>query len=134
MRGPGPAEIHLDTSFLIRGLVAGSAEAAALRAWITRGRRLAMSALAWGEFLCGPLGEGDAELASSVVRSIVALDADVAALAARLFNSGGRRRGSFPDCLVAAACLRADGVLATANPTDFARFAAAGLEVVRPEG
>lgn len=134
LTGPRAAEVHLDTSFLIRALVAGSAEADALRRWITQGRRLAMSAVAWGEFLCGPLGEADADLASSVVRTIVPLDAEDASLAARLFNVGGRRRGTFPDCLVAAACLRAGGVLATANPADFARFAEAGLEVVRPEG
>ncbi len=124
--GPGDP-IHLDTSFLIRALVSGSAEAAALRDWIAAGRPLAMSAVAWGELLCGPLDSDDEVLASSLVRTVVPLDADAASLAARLFDASGRRRGSFPDCLVAASCMRSGAALATANPSDFRRFAESGL-------
>ena len=111
------APIHLDTSFLIRALVPGSAEAAALGVWITEGRPLAMSAVAWGELLCGTLEADHEALASAVIRTIVPLDAEAASLAASLFNAGGRRRGSFPDCLVAVTCVRAGAALATANPT-----------------
>ena len=59
--------IHLDTSFLIRGLVHGSAEDRALRKWLKDGERLGMSAVAWTELLCGPLAENQLELASLVV-------------------------------------------------------------------
>lgn len=127
LSGGTGAPIHLDTSFLIRALVSGSGEAAALRGWIAGGRPLAMSAVAWGELLCGPLDADDEALASSLVRSVVPLDAGAASLAARLFNASGRRRGSFPDCLVAASCIHSGAVLATANPTDFRRFAGSGL-------
>ena len=52
---PAPPDIHLDTNFLIRALVAGSAESEALRKWLRGGQAVAISALAWGEFLCRPL-------------------------------------------------------------------------------
>ena len=44
--------IHLDTSFLIRGLVPGTTQDQALRNWLRRGDALAMSTVAWAEFLC----------------------------------------------------------------------------------
>lgn len=134
LSGAPAAPIHLDTSFLIRALVPGSAEAASLGVWITEGRPLAMSAVAWGELLCGPLEADDEALASAVIRTIVPLDAAAASLAASLFNAGGRRRGSFPDCLVAATCVRAGAALAAANPMDFRRFAGAGPELVQAVG
>ena len=51
--------IQLDTSFLIRALVSGSDEDMRLRGWIGDGVPIAMSAVAWAEFLCGPLAEPD---------------------------------------------------------------------------
>ena len=50
--------IHLDTSFLIRGLVHGSAEDRRLRDWLKKGETLGMSVIAWAEFLCGPWSLG----------------------------------------------------------------------------
>lgn len=130
MSGKAATPVHLDTSFLIRALVPGSVEAGSLGAWITEGRPLAMSAVAWGELLCGPLEPDDEVLVKAVVRTIVPFDAEAASLAASLFDAGGRRRGSFPDCLVAATCVRSGAALATANPMDFKRFAGAGPELV----
>lgn len=134
LSGAAAKRVHLDTSFLIRALVPESAEAASLGVWISEGRPLAMSALAWGELLCGPLEADDEVLVRTVIRTIVPLDAEAASLAARLFNASGRRRGSFPDCLVAATCLQAGAALATANPMDFQRFAGAGPDLVHAAG
>jgi hypothetical protein len=51
----------------------------------------AMAALAWGESLCGPLGESDEGVARRIAQSLVPLGTEEAALAARLFNQTGRR-------------------------------------------
>ena len=56
--------IHLDTSFLIKSLVRGSAEDRSLRDWLKTGEVVAMSAVAWAELLCGPLEQSHLELVS----------------------------------------------------------------------
>ncbi len=122
--------IHLDTSFLIRALASGSAEDGTLRRWLADGRPLGISVIAWTEFLCGPVAAHQAQLAARLVSEPAAFGTEESALAARLFNLSGRRRGSLLDCMVAAAAVRAGAALATANPADFRRLEAAGLEVV----
>ncbi len=119
--------IHLDTSFLIRGLVRGSAEDRALRAWLRAGEPLGMSAVAWAELLCGPLDETHREMAGRIVSERVSFLEEDAVMAADLFNESGRRRGSLMDCMIAATALRAGASLATANVPDFRRLAARGL-------
>lgn len=111
--------IHLDTSFLIRALVTGSAEDAQLREWLSGETPLAISAVAWAEFLCGPLAAQDLSLAAAVVGEAVPLTADHAVRAAELFNAAGRKRGTFVDCLIAAVAIEEDAQLATANSKDF---------------
>jgi predicted nucleic acid-binding protein len=88
-----------------------------------------MCALAWGEFLCGPLGEAEEAVARRVARRHVPIGSAEAREAARLFNQGGRRRNSFPDCIIAATAILAGAELATSNPADFERFVDAGLEM-----
>lgn len=122
--------IHLDTSFLIRGFVRGSAQDRALRKWLKGGEALGMSAVAWAELLCGPLDESHRELATRVVTQRVAFLDEDAVTSARLFKATGRRRGSLIDCMIAASALRARQPLATANAADFRRFAAFGLAVL----
>lgn len=121
------APLHLDASFLIRALDPRSAEASTLRGWLEQGRALAISALAWGEFLCGPLGPEEEVLAKRVVRSYVPIGVGEATEAARLFNQTGRRRGSFQDCLIAATAIGANAPLATADRADFERYRPMGL-------
>jgi predicted nucleic acid-binding protein len=52
-----------------------------------------------------------------------------AATAAELFNTTGRRRGAFVNCMIAATALRAGASLATSNARDFRPFEAAGLKL-----
>jgi predicted nucleic acid-binding protein len=88
-----------------------------------------MSAVAWTEFLCGPVGPAVLEPVGRIVRERVAFGEDEATLAARLYNEAGRRRGTLADCMIAAAAIRAGAILATANAKDFRRFESAGLSL-----
>ena len=126
--------IQLDTSFLIRALAAGSPEDAMLRRWLQDGTPLAVSAVVWTEFLCGPLKPREIQLAERVTGVVLPFGPDEAAVAAELFNGTGRRRGSLPHCMVAAAALCRDAALATAKPADFRRFEARGLKVLTADG
>src|SRR2546426_7000438 len=86
--------IHLDTDFLIRGLSRGSPEDRRLRSWLATGEPVGISAVSWVEFLCGPAHAGDVELAIRIVGEPLPFLGDDGPLSARLFNLGGRRRGS----------------------------------------
>lgn len=122
--------IHLDTSFLIRALQKGTDEDRMLRRWLGQDTELGISAVCWTEFLCGPLGVEDVDHAGTLFGEPEPFLADDSARAARLFNESGRRRGTLVDCMVAATALRLAAALATSNPSDFGRFASAGLSVV----
>ncbi len=124
--------VHLDTSLLIQGLVRGSAADRRLREWLRAGVELAISAIGWAEFLCGPVEPSHAELAGRVVPVRVPFTEEDASLAAQLFQRAGRRRGSLADCMIAATALRAEVPLATANRADFRRFEAEGLKIITP--
>lgn len=119
--------IHLDTSFLIRALVRDSSEDARLRAWIRAREPLGMSAIAWAEFLCGPIDATAISLTSAVVGHRSHFTDEMAAIAARLFNDSGRRRGTMIDCMIAATAVVEDAAVATGNIADFRRFEAFGL-------
>jgi predicted nucleic acid-binding protein len=121
--------IHLDTSFLIRSLAADSPEAARLTRWIRAGETLALSAVVWSEFLCGPLSAQAIDEAAELLGEPIAFDALDATLSAELFNAGGRRRGSLVDCMITATAIRREARLATSNRGDFQRFSALGLEL-----
>lgn len=122
---------HLDTSFLIRVLVRDSPQDVALREWLRVGERVAISVIAWTEFLCGPIRAHEVDLAARVVAERVPFTEENAALAARLFNESGRRRGSLMDCMIAATALRGGALIATNNASDFRRFERAGLRLAK---
>jgi len=122
--------VHLDTSFLIRALVRGTPEDTLFREWLLTGESLSMSAIAWAEFLCGPVENVDAKLAAELIGERTAFTEDQAATAARLFNESGRRRGSLVDCMIAAAALSDHAPLATANAADFAKLKRSGVSVL----
>lgn len=123
--------VHLDTSFLIRALAAGSAEDRRLRQWIREGVTLGASAIAWTEFLCGPVEDQDLELAKKLLGDPVAFGETESGGAARLFNETGRRRGSLMDCMIAASAIAAGASLATSDVAGFRRFERAGLTLVK---
>jgi predicted nucleic acid-binding protein len=122
--------IHVDTSFLIRALAHSSPEDLLLREWLRTGTQLAMSSIAWVEFLCGPVESDNAELAARILPDRVPFVDEDAALAARLFNLSGRRRGALIDCMIAATALRLGASLATANAADFRKLSPTGLDVL----
>ena len=87
--------IHLDTNYLIGLLVRGSREASEVDQWLAAGQSLAASAIAWSEFLNGPVTASEASQVEAVLQSqIVSFGKAEAALAADLFNKTGRRRGN----------------------------------------
>jgi predicted nucleic acid-binding protein len=91
---------------------------------------LAASAIAWTEFLNGPVAPLDVMRVGSVLQSrIVAFGQPEAVLAADLFNKTGRRRGSRFDCLIAATAILAQAELATVNQSDFGVFQPQGLKL-----
>jgi predicted nucleic acid-binding protein len=125
--------IHLDTNYLIGLLVRGSPQALAVDAWLAAGQPLAASAIAWTEFLNGPVAPLEVSRAEAVLQSrIVPFGPPEAVLAAELFNKTGRRRGSRFDCLVAATAISAQAEVATVNRTDFQPFVPHGLKLAVP--
>jgi predicted nucleic acid-binding protein len=113
----------------VLALARGSRADRKLRAWLREGHELSISAIAWAEFLCGPVTRDAVALTARVVGEPAVFTARDATLSARLFNETGRRRGSLADCMIAASAIGAGATLATANERDFARFLAAGLEL-----
>ena len=121
--------IHLDTSFLIRALVSGSSEDHRLRRWSRSGEVIALSAIVWAEFLCGPLNSHHAELVKVVAGQPLPFLPQDAESAARLFNLTGRRRGTLTDCMIAATAIREGASLATSDLEEFHRFQPHGLRL-----
>src|SRR5216683_8012902 len=111
--------IHLDTNFLIHALVPSSAAEAKLQTWKKDGEALAISSIAWSEFLCGPLTQNDETLAQMLFPAPEPFLASDANKAAELFNATGRRSRSLADCQIAAVAPRCDARLATVNASDF---------------
>jgi predicted nucleic acid-binding protein len=120
--------IHLDTNILIGLADADTSVIRAVGRWLDDGESLAVSAIAWFEFSCGPLDEQALDLIEHVISGrIIRFNAAQASRAAGLFNSAGRRRASRWDCMIAAAALESSARLATLNGSDFARFEGLGL-------
>lgn len=126
--------IHLDTNVLIGALVPGSPSDRAVRKWLQAGETLAVSTIAWTEFLCGPahgaISDATRRAARELFGEALPLDRYSAELTADLYNLSGRRRGSLVDCMVAAVALANGAGLATANLDDFTPFQPAGLTLL----
>ncbi len=123
--------IHLDTNYLIGLAVRGSSPAQNVDKWLAAGEPLAASALAWTEFLNGPVSADEIALVESVIEGNLAVfEKPTAILAAQLFNQAGRRRGSRFDCLIAATAILSGAELATENKKDFEPFVRFGLKLI----
>jgi predicted nucleic acid-binding protein len=122
--------IHLDTNLLVELVTAGSSGGKVMRQWLLAGEQLGTSAIAWSEFCNGPLSAAQKDAAFAVLdRNIADFTWREAEEAARLFNLGGRRKGSHADCMIAACAMVAGASLATRNPSDFSRFSLHGLQL-----
>jgi predicted nucleic acid-binding protein len=122
--------IHLDANFLIQAAQRKSQVQTLLRSWLQQGESFSVSAVAWTEFLNGPLTSENKLDGNFIVEGrIIPFRQPEAELAGRLFNSTGRKRGSVPDCLIAATAIQARASFATFNRRDFASFVPFGLRL-----
>lgn len=125
-----PALIHLDTNVLVFGLQADHAMHERVAGWRRGGIALAVSGMAWAEFLCGPVSAQAIDIWDRILDgAIEPVDRAVAERAAILFNHSGRRARSLPDCVIAATAVLHGARLATLNRGDFAPFRGDGLEL-----
>lgn len=123
--------IHLDTNLLIDLVTIGSPHIAVIRQWLEDGAKLAVSAIAWSEFLNGPHTKQQKDAVHAIVEGrILDFTAKQAEQASRLFHYTGRKRGSHSDCMIAA-CAMTHGVqVATRNIADFEKFVPHGLKLL----
>lgn len=113
--------IVLDTSVLVDALTGPRRSAAALRAAIERGERVALPALVLYEWLRGPriLEELEAQEALFPRDAALAFGPEEAALAAELYRVLPRPRGRELDLAIAASAIAQDAELWTLNVPDF---------------
>jgi predicted nucleic acid-binding protein len=122
--------IELDSNFLVAVLDARGNESEQLHKWARTGVRIQISAIAWSEYLCGPLEPAVVPLARRLINSIEAFTEPDAELASELFNATGRRSRSHVDCMIAAHAIRRDAALATLNIRDFRLFEKFRLKLI----
>lgn len=95
--------------------------------WLSSGKSVGISAIAWGEFLCGPLSPAAEAFARQLLPAAHPLERADAEKAAELFNLTGRKSKSYADCCIAAVTIRQQAALATSNRDDFLRMVPHGL-------
>jgi predicted nucleic acid-binding protein len=122
--------IELDSNFLVAVLDAEERQSKLLQTWTRAGVRIQISAIAWSEYLCGPLDAAAAAFARRLVNNVEAFTEDDAQLASALFNSTGRRSRNHVDCMIAAHAIRRDAALATLNVRDFRPFEKFDLRLI----
>ncbi len=123
--------MHLDTNYLIAYAGDASADVVAnVEQWIREDRKFCCSAMAWAEFLCGPVLPGEIAAMESLLHAMLPVTPELAAAAASLFRETGRRSRSLPDCIIAASAIASKAPLATLNRSDFNPFLPHGLELV----
>ena len=121
--------IHLDANYLVGISTPASPEGIQVGQWIAAGQDIGTSSVAWAEYLCGPLTRETLESTRELVGDPVPFGERDAGLAAEMFNSTGRRRSLFRDCMIGAVASNADASVATNNIVDFRRFASFGVRI-----
>lgn len=123
--------ILLDTNVLVALSDPQHALFKLVEQFLTEGVDAVTTAVAWHEFVRGPLLEEDHRRAGWVLQNrILPLQKEDTEVAALLFNRSGRKRSSTSDCLIAAVALRREMGLVTANQQDFSKFVPYGLKLV----
>ena len=127
--------LHLDTSALIALADPGGAVLIAVHRSCVAGILPEASAIAWHEFVRGPLTSDELLRVERVLDGrVTPVRRSTAELAARLFNATGRRRASTADCLIAAGAIEAGAGLLTLNTADFELFRPFGLQLAGEAG
>ena len=122
--------IHLDTNILIDLVTTGSPQIALIRKWLAEGEQLAASTITWSEFCNGPHSREQKNAVHAILRGkVIPFDETQAEQSSRLFHYTGRRRGSHPDCMIAAAAMCHGVHVATRNIKDFEHFIPYGLKL-----
>ena len=120
--------VHLDTNYLIAYAGEASTDLVIrVEGWILEDRKFCCSAMAWAEFLCGPVLPEEIAAMETLLHDVLPVTPELATEAARLFGETGRRSRSLADCIIAATAMRDDVPLATLNHKDFLPFVAHGL-------
>jgi predicted nucleic acid-binding protein len=122
--------IHLDANFLIRAADRNSPIETTLRDWLQQDEIFAASSIAWAEFLNGPVRPDQVQKMDNLIQGrIIPFGRAEAQRASILFNETGRKRGSRPDCFIAATAICSSAPLATYNRKDFVAYIQFGLRL-----
>ncbi|HEY5550948.1 MAG TPA: PIN domain-containing protein [Opitutaceae bacterium] len=122
--------IVLDANYLIGAPKPGSTELSDIARWHQAGETLSTTAIAWTEFLSGPVTAEDvADVRALLAGGVLDFDEACAETAARLFNLTGRNRRLRVDGMIAAITMMNHGRLATRNLHDFQLFVPQGLKL-----
>ncbi len=120
--------ILLDANYLIAAPQPGSPEFAAIAHWQRSGELLSTAAVAWTEFLSGPIHPDDEADVRALLRAgIFDFNVACATTAAQLFNATGRKRSLRVDAMIAATAIEHQARLASRNLEDFRLFVPHGL-------
>ena len=112
--------LHLDTNCLIDLLLGNNKTRSVLKTKLLAGWKCSASAIAWHEFVCGPLtSEQRQDIWDFLEGRVHPLDFAIAELAADIFNQTGRKKGSKADCITAATAIHHKAKLLTWNKADF---------------
>lgn len=112
--------LHLDTNCLIDLLLGNNKTHRALKTKLLTGWSCSTGAIAWHEFVCGPLtSEERQDIWDFLEGRIIPIDFAIAELAADIFNKTGRKKGSKSDIIIAATAIHHKAQLLTWNKTDF---------------